>query len=150
MITDGDLDVRFSKDPGAGERWLTLPEGTSDRLKIRECLKTRVDDAAVEVPAAEIFGWPLVHGKRLACCCCFLGLTCVGRHQQRRKPDVEKIEALTELNDGANDGGSITVAITCPRDRSLWAVFPKVDSLAKPIVGLRAERPARNRPRPNE
>ena len=58
--------------------------------------------------------------------------------------DVEQVEAVAELDDGSDDGGAFDVAafapglLCCPLEGAGGAVFPKVDAVAEPVVGVGA------------
>ena len=61
-----------------------------------------------------------------------------------REAHVKQVEAIAELDDGPDDGGAFDFTafaaslLFCPLECSCGAVFPEVDAVAEPVVGVLA------------
>lgn len=149
-ITDCDLDVRLRHDPGTRERWSSFREDPAYRLVVSpidllvEVLEAGVEDRAVEVPQEKVVVpvlQLLVLGQGLTGCFDqepeFLVPLLKGTGCAR----VGQVEATTEVDEGTEHERLADLA-SClhpfsPLQRPSRPVFPEVNALTEPVVGVR-------------
>lgn len=149
-VADGDLDVRFEFDACSAEGGRTFLENATHGLDGDGVFALKKWDCVVEHEAVAVAFEPVVvtAGEALVLRKFltsggeghFEGASVLGKLSG--KPYIKQIKAMAELDDGTEDGGAFDFAafafglLLCPLQGAGGAVFPKVDAVPEPVVGV--------------